>query len=91
MNISPKKNFFLSPQAQDHQARLQEEEADAGGGGGQRRGLRAGAHVRVQAQEREGGQAPVEVRRRAPRLLQAEGAGQGPQRKAELLQNGQQV
>ena len=75
-------------QAQDDQAGFPWEEAEAGGGGRRRPGSGAGAHLCLPPAEREGSQTPVEVRHRAPRLLPPEGAGQGEQRQAELLQNG---
>ena len=51
-------------------------------------GSRAGAHVRLPHDQRAGVQAPVEVRRRAPRLLPPQEPRQGPQRPPELLPHG---
>ena len=65
-------------QAQNHQVGLQEEEADAGGGGGQRgRRLRAGAHLRLPAAQRESVQTPLEVRGRAPHIFPTTRTHQG--------------
>ena len=71
--------------AQDHEARLPEEEADPdrGGGGGGRDG--AGAHLHLQAVQREELQEPVEMCCGVSRFLQTENSEQTNQDQAKFL------
>jgi hypothetical protein len=77
--------------AQNRKAQLQEEETHLGRRRGRRPRPRTRAHVRLPFAQREGVQAPVEVRHRAPRLLPVASPGQGTLRQTELLQDGLEV